>query len=328
LTASISADSGRFRLSTDDLPAADRLPVWREAFGRAIAKVDFEPAGDGPFRQAVRLRSFAGLKLMFGETNGLIAGRTRELLADGDDDLSFTTNLSGASLAVRGGREVAIGAGEAVLKTTAEISAMHWPAPARFVAFRIPRRTLAGLVAAPEDALMRPIDRNAGALRLLVDYVVASEEQAFAMPRLSRLFATHIHDLLALALGASRDGAEIARGRGLKAARLRAIKADILANLGGERELSLDALARRHNISPAYVRKLFESEHTSFTQFVLDQRLARAYRLLGDPRLADRPIGAIALEAGFNDLSYFNRAFRRRYGASPSDVRAAGRLEE
>ncbi|RVC16943.1 AraC family transcriptional regulator, partial [Mesorhizobium sp. M7A.F.Ca.AU.002.02.1.1] len=26
---------------------------------------------------------------------------------------------------------------------------------------------------------------------------------------------------------------------------------------------------------------------------------------------------------GFNDLSYFNRAFRRRYGATPSDVRAA-----
>jgi AraC-like DNA-binding protein len=28
------------------------------------------------------------------------------------------------------------------------------------------------------------------------------------------------------------------------------------------------------------------------------------------------------MEAGFGDLSYFNRAFRRRYGASPSDVRA------
>src|SRR5262249_40079153 len=33
--------------------------------------------------------------------------------------------------------------------------------------------------------------------------------------------------------------------------------------------------------------------------------------------------GALVLEAGFGDLSYFNRAFRRRFGASPSDVRAA-----
>jgi AraC-like DNA-binding protein len=55
---------------------------------------------------------------------------------------------------------------------------------------------------------------------------------------------------------------------------------------------------------------------------VLDQRLARAYRLLGDPRCADHTVSAIAFAAGFGDLSYFNRVFRARYGATPSDVRA------
>jgi AraC-like DNA-binding protein len=73
------------------------------------------------------------------------------------------------------------------------------------------------------------------------------------------------------------------------------------------------------------VRKLFEGEDTSFTQFVLSERLARAHRLLSDPRFADRTIAALALEAGFGDLSYFNRAFRRRYGAAPSDVRTAAK---
>jgi AraC-like DNA-binding protein len=33
----------------------------------------------------------------------------------------------------------------------------------------------------------------------------------------------------------------------------------------------------------------------------------------------------VAYEAGFGDLSYFNRTFRRRYGATPSDVREAAR---
>ena len=45
--------------------------------------------------------------------------------------------------------------------------------------------------------------------------------------------------------------------------------------------------------------------------------------VLRDPRFAERTITAIAYEAGFGDLSYFNRAFRRRYGETPSDVRAA-----
>jgi AraC-like DNA-binding protein len=56
---------------------------------------------------------------------------------------------------------------------------------------------------------------------------------------------------------------------------------------------------------------------------VLDQRLARAYRLLGDPRCADHTVSAIAFAAGFGDLSYFNRSFRRTFGASPTEVRLA-----
>jgi AraC-like DNA-binding protein len=52
-------------------------------------------------------------------------------------------------------------------------------------------------------------------------------------------------------------------------------------------------------------------------------RLARAHRLLTDPRYRDRNISAVGYEAGFGDLSYFNRTFRHRYGMTPSDVREA-----
>jgi AraC-like DNA-binding protein len=45
------------------------------------------------------------------------------------------------------------------------------------------------------------------------------------------------------------------------------------------------------------------------------------YRALTIPRLRQRSIGDIVFDAGFGDLSYFNRAFRRRFGLSPSEVR-------
>ena len=48
--------------------------------------------------------------------------------------------------------------------------------------------------------------------------------------------------------------------------------------------------------------------------------------MLTDRRLAERSIISVALDAGFQDLSYFNRTFRRRYGATPSDVRAGARV--
>jgi AraC-like DNA-binding protein len=58
---------------------------------------------------------------------------------------------------------------------------------------------------------------------------------------------------------------------------------------------------------------------------VLGLRLERVYRMLRDPRYGHRTIGALAFDAGFADLSTFNRAFRHRHGATPSDIRAAAR---
>jgi AraC-like DNA-binding protein len=95
-------------------------------------------------------------------------------------------------------------------------------------------------------------------------------------------------------------------------------------------------LQRNANISPSrwnatpeenaarYVHKLFEGEGTTLSKFILGLRLQRVHGMLSDPRHADLTIGAIAYKVGFGDLSTFNREFRRRYGATPKEVRAAG----
>ena len=62
---------------------------------------------------------------------------------------------------------------------------------------------------------------------------------------------------------------------------------------------------------------------TTFTDFVLKQRLARAHRMLTDPRYAGQKIAALADEVGFDERSDFVRRFRRQYGMAPSEVREA-----
>jgi AraC-like DNA-binding protein len=114
--------------------------------------------------------------------------------------------------------------------------------------------------------------------------------------------------------------------RGLKAARLHAIKRDVLANLS-ESGLSLAAVAARHNISPRYVGRLFEQEGITFSEFLLSARLESAHLMLTGVQFNGRTIASIACSAGFGDLSYFNRAFRRRFQTTPSDVRAAARRQ-
>jgi AraC-like DNA-binding protein len=147
------------------------------------------------------------------------------------------------------------------------------------------------------------------------------EEDMFVAPQVRSLVSSHLQDLAALAIGATRDAAAVAGGRGVPAARLRAIKADIVKHLT-DRLLSIETIALRHGITPRYVSMLFESDTMTFSEFVLAQRLNRVHRILIDARFFGRTVSSIAFEAGFGDLSYFNRAFRRRYGATPSDVRA------
>src|SRR5262249_915803 len=105
-----------------------------------------------------------------------------------------------------------------------------------------------------------------------------------------------------------------------RAARLKAVKPDLGANLATH-GLSVAAVAHRERVTPRYIHMLFEREGITFSQFVLAERLAYAHRLLKDPRHAHQSIGAIAYAGGFDDLSHFNHAFRRRYAATPSDVR-------
>jgi transcriptional regulator GlxA family with amidase domain len=120
----------------------------------------------------------------------------------------------------------------------------------------------------------------------------------------------------------STRGAEEAANAGrLRAARLHAIKQDVERCLDRP-DLSVVALAERHCCTPRQVQRLFEQEGSTFTEYVLAQRLGRAYRMLSDPRRCGDKISSVAFDCGFRDVSYFNRVFRRRFGAAPSNVRA------
>lgn len=79
-------------------------------------------------------------------------------------------------------------------------------------------------------------------------------------------------------------------------------------------------IAAAHGVSVRTVHRVFESEGESLSRYVRARRLARARQeLAGHQSL---PISAIARKLGFTDSSHFTRAFKARYGMSPSEYRA------
>ena len=295
----------------------------RALYQRGLTWVSFRPMPDLACGIDLAIRNLPGLGLLSGTAQGVRHEHTRGDLGDGSDDLSIHMNLSGLSIVAGRGREFALREGDGVLLSRSELRTITRPRFVHHRVVRLPRASLAPLVHNIDDAVLHPVPRGTGALNLLTNYVGALiDDPAIATPHVRQLVIAQLCDLVAVTLGATRDAAAVAEGRGIRAARLRAIKSDIDAHLSDE-NLSPAAVARRQRISDSYIRKLFEGEGTSFSEFVLGRRLVRAHRMLTGQQWADRSIASIAFEAGFGDLSYFNRTFKRFYGTRPSDIRAA-----
>jgi len=96
---------------------------------------------------------------------------------------------------------------------------------------------------------MRVIPANVAPLRLLASYVGAIANMAASMStEMSGVIAAHLHDLVALSLGPTRDAVAAAAGS-LRSARLQAIKRDIAARLLEDPDLTVAAIAARHQVT-------------------------------------------------------------------------------
>ena len=309
------------RFTSADLPEKDRVAIWREQYGRLSMKLDIEPLEDTQFECSVVARMLPGVQVMTTAMSPVRITRTREFLADNNGDLIFIINQTGRAIANACGREVVLCEGDALLMNTSEVKVFDRYSHGGSLSFRIPRSILASLVVDVDDVVMQLIPQDTDALKLLAGYAAPLfNDIALATPEFRRTAVNHLHDLVALALGATYDASDAANGRGLPAARLRMAKAYIIEN-SNRRDLSVGAVAAHLGLTARNLQRLFESEGTTFSEFLLVQRLNRAHRMLTEPRLAQSAVGAIAYDAGFGDLSYFNRSFRRRYGTTPRAVR-------
>ena len=306
------------RFSSCALPEDGRGKALEELHERGLLPTKFMRYGNAAPRVDLVNRTMPGLRILTASYTSVL----REGVRQEGDLLYLCMTLSGTTVGSRRGHEMVLSDGDAVLMTNEEATwTMSSPSSVKIAGIRVPRSVIAPLVPKLENVTMRRITKDTSGLRLLRKYLdVVADDEALAASASQRLIVGHFYDLVALALGASSDAKALAAGRTVGAVRLAAIKADILANLD-DGKLNATAVATRHRLTVRYMHKLFESDGITYSEFVLGERLARAYCLLTNPLHSGRAISTIAFELGFNDLSYFNRTFRRQYSATPSEIR-------
>lgn len=288
-------NNSREVLFRDDVPFAVEVD-WLDIGGGVLAR------NAGCFRRVERRRDHAGRN-----SDGPIV-----LVINRGQYHSFPEGTK---------RSAKLAPGDAALFDTTRPSTHTYPGDHRSLALNIPRRRFLGAVRHGEDLDLATIPASNGVLRLLVHYANGLlDDAALSEPAVVEQVADHLLDLTVLALGTDRDATETARNRGLRAARLAAVLSRIRASYV-DSDISPELVAQRIGISTRYLHDLLHETGQSFSERVQELRLARAFTLLGRHGSSRRKIADIAYEAGFNDLSYFNRSFRRKYGLTPSSAR-------
>ena len=277
-------------------PAVDALRVKahgdavRTLHDQGLTWVTFDPIPDLVCDIDFGIRKLPELGLLSGTVRGVRHVHAHRDSGDGNDDFSFHLNVSGLSTVVSRRGETTLRDGDAMLLSYSAGRTINRPALVDHRVIRLPRASLRPLVHDIDDAVLRPIPRGTGMLNLLRGYADALfDDPVLGAPRRAAIVSDptlrsrRCHHRRNAGMRPPSPRVVASARRGCAPSR-----ADIEAAFGSWRCLRRVRSPGARRMSDSYIRKLFEGEETSFSEFVLTPP-ARARTSHADRSTPGRP---------------------------------------
>jgi AraC-like DNA-binding protein len=323
------ASAGKIVFASNELPAElgdqARFSRWRDIYTALYGDAEITRLEAQPFasRSEFKIIGDVGIAMCAG-TFGSYARTHSHVTRDtrGDFFIGFLRGETRMKV-TQHGREVTLTPGEATFYSNAEAYECVTEGAASVSAgVCVPRARVLERVARAEDLFARRLDASQPAVQHLgryMEFLLGCDELS-GDPRLTARINETLLDLVVLSLGVAGDTGQLARMRGLRAARLQQALAEIDAGFA-DPAFSPHLVARKLGVTTRYLQKLMHDTGVSFTERVQELRLQRVRSMLADARNDRLRISEIAAQCGFNDVSHFNHCFRRRFGISPTQCR-------
>ncbi len=312
---------------TLDLPIAERFASWHDMTVSALIPSAVHTDHEGDFQASARVLNLSGVQVSALTYPSLETRRTARMIRRSDpESMQLMLTLRGGHRILQGGQDTTIGSREMLLFDTSH--PWHgWASADRDAVEGVLVQFPRALLPIPANKVkrltgMRLCGRE-GVGALLSAYLTqlstgAASYTTADSPRLATLTLDVLTAFLAHHLDATTSTPPQNRHRSL----LMEIHAFIQQHLD-DPDLSPGTIAAAHHISLRSLHRLFHNHAHGATvaSCIRRQRLARARRDLGDPRLSTRPVHAIAARWGFLRPADFTRAFRTIYGSTPTEYR-------
>ena len=303
-------------LTTDGVADGERLDFWREVVLRRTRPE--QPEQGLPFRARLRRIVLDDVELIEHASDPVTSSRSpARTRFDGGDDIALELIRSGTSQLTHNG-EHRLSRGNLYLVDYARpfqtVLSEH-----RASGIVLSRRRVREVLGNDLSALAGHRLPARGLAAVLRAHMTATLDEAPHMTEHERVIATGTAAEMALALlQAGRFGAVDADqfGEGLYRA-----ACTVIERACPDPDLSPDRIAFAIGCSRATLYRLFARRDRTVAMAVWQSRLEHARRMLRSASSIGIPVGDIALESGFTDLASFSRMFKRRYGATPSEMR-------
>jgi AraC-like DNA-binding protein len=309
--------------TTHDLPAAQRHRAWQEALCALYVRVDTRCDAVDDYQGFVKESSFGAVTI----TDCLIAPqciqRKQSHLVRLEKDCFYVAlTQKGHQVVEQRDQRLAYGPGTATIFSASEPYTLRNYEPHRAFYLEIPCAALAQRWQPSDPMVTASIGTTYGMGRIVANLCASMVLEADTLSDRTRArLGERLIDILALALEC--PAGDVPDGEAsLQSERLRQIRQYIEAHVG-DPMLNPERVAAANQMSVRALHYLFKGTGQSVSDFIWERRLERCLEALQMPDQRGRTVTEIALAAGFNSMSHFSSAFRRRYGMTPSSVRAA-----
>lgn len=308
-------------LSTEDISPWHRHEWLKEVIGREYAHVDITPPRHVPLLNEMDIYTWDQLRLSCIRSNAIKLKRLpQEPLLASQDAYFGVVLLSGQYMLEQAGREVFLAPGDMTIYDATRPHRITCPGSFSKLIVSIPRSLMQQRLAGVEHCTAMKIPGSQGIGAVAADFIRASASQVRDMSQTAfDALSENALDLFALALQEIRPPAsQLSRSRSLS---LYNIKSSVEKHLTHPQLDSL-MIAQATGLSSRYINALLASEQTSLMRYVWERRLVKAHQDICGVSQTGLAVSDIAMKWGFNDLSHFSRAFKRKFGASPRALKA------
>ncbi|ODU03140.1 MAG: AraC family transcriptional regulator [Pseudonocardia sp. SCN 72-86] len=305
-------------IDTTSVAERDRLDFWRSTVCDQFVTLDVRPAAGAEVQGRVTAVSMADTQLRKISAGAHRFERTTRQVRSADEDyLQIALARKGRTLVAQDGREAVIGPGDFVLYDSARPFRFVTTGDFEYSVCLFPTRLLPLSHNEMQAATAIRFDGRAGIGAMVPPLLAALHRlDAESLPAASRTAMTASIGDMYVALVRSRVDATSSPN--LHLMRAQAYVGQHLADPA----LAPAEIAAACAISVSYLHKLFAETDTSVGAYVRERRLQGCFADLVRPECATLTVGAIGTRWGLPDSAHFSRAFRARFGVSPTAHRA------